>query len=41
VFLNATADGLSTVGMFIFVLLGIGAAFGLAKLIFSMVRGRA
>lgn len=31
---------LSTVGTFIFVLLGIGAAFGLATLIFNMVRGR-
>lgn len=40
VFLNATEDGLSTVGTFIFVLLGIGAAFGLATLVFSMVRGR-
>lgn len=32
---------LNSVGTFIFVLLGIGAAFGLAKLVFSMVRARA
>lgn len=32
---------LNAVGTFIFVLLGIGAAFGLAKLVFSMVRARA
>ena len=31
---------LNSVGTFIFVLLGIGAAFGLAKLVFSMVRTR-
>jgi len=38
-----TADDvitLSSVGTFVFVLLGIGAAFGLATLVFSMVRGR-
>jgi hypothetical protein len=40
VFLNATADGLNSVGTFIFVLLGIGAAFGLASLVFNMVRSR-
>jgi len=33
-------DALNPVGIFIFVLLGIGAAFGLATLVFSMVRGR-
>ena len=40
VFLNETGTNLNTVGTFIFVLLGIGAAFGLATLVFSMVRGR-
>lgn len=39
--LNATLDGLNPFGTFVFVLLGIGAAFGLATLIFSMVRARA
>lgn len=34
-------DALNEVGIFIFVLLGIGAAFGMAKLVFSLVRGRA
>ena len=33
-------DALNPFGVFIFVLLGIGAAFGLATVIFSMVRGR-
>ena len=32
--------GLNVVGTFIFVLLGIGAAFGLAGLVFNMVRRR-
>lgn len=41
VFLNSTQDGLNTVGTFIFVLLGIGSAFGLAGLVFNMVRRRA
>jgi phosphotransferase system glucose/maltose/N-acetylglucosamine-specific IIC component len=41
VFLNSTQDGLNSVGTFIFVLLGIGAAFGLAGLVFNMVRRRA
>jgi len=39
-----TADDVVTLNMFgtfIFVLLGIGAAFGVAKLVFSLVRGRA
>lgn len=40
VFLNEAGTNLNTVGTFIFVLLGIGAAFGLATLVFSMVRGR-
>jgi len=38
-----TADDVVTLnqfGVFIFVLLGIGAAFGVAKLVFSLVRGR-
>jgi hypothetical protein len=39
--LNATSDGLNPFGVFVFVLLGIGAAFGLATLIFNMVRARA
>jgi len=34
-------DALNQVGIFVFVLLGIGAAFGMAKLVFSLVRGRA
>jgi len=34
-------DALNEVGIFVFVLLGIGAAFGMAKLVFSLVRGRA
>lgn len=34
------AGGLSTMGTFIFVLLGIGAAFGLATLVFNLVRRR-
>jgi hypothetical protein len=39
-----TADDVITLnnfGTFIFVLLGVGAAFGVAKLVFSLVRGRA
>ncbi len=40
VFLNSTQTGLNSVGTFIFVLLGIGAAFGLASLVFNMVRSR-
>ena len=32
---------LNEFGVFVFVLLGIGAAFGLASLIFRMVRARA
>ena len=40
VFLNPAGDGLNAVGTFIFVLLGIGAAFGLASLVFNMVRSR-
>jgi len=32
---------LNQFGIFVFVLLGIGAAFGLATLIFNMVRNRA
>jgi len=40
VFLNSTQTGLNSVGTFIFVLLGIGAAFGLASLVFNMVRAR-
>ena len=40
--LNTADDviNLSSVGIFIFVLLGVGAAFGLATLVFNMVRGR-
>lgn len=33
-------DELNSVGTFVFVLLGIGAAFGLATLVFNMVRSR-
>jgi hypothetical protein len=33
-------DELNEFGIFIFVLLGIAAAFGLAKLVFSLVRNR-
>lgn len=33
-------DALNEFGVFIFVLLGIGAAFGLATLVFGLVRGR-
>ena len=33
-------DSLNSVGTFVFVLLGIGAAFGLATLVFNMVRSR-
>ena len=33
-------DELNAFGVFIFVLLGIGAAFGLASLIFNLVRAR-
>jgi len=33
-------DELNAFGVFIFVLLGIAAAFGLAKLVFSLVRNR-
>jgi hypothetical protein len=40
VFLNSAGTGLNSVGTFIFVLLGIGAAFGLASLVFNMVRSR-
>jgi hypothetical protein len=38
--LTSTGD-LNAVGTFIFVLLGISAAFGLASLVFNMVRRRA
>lgn len=38
--LTSTGD-LNSVGTFIFVLLGISAAFGLASLVFNMVRRRA
>jgi len=38
--LDAAGTNLNTFGIFIFVLLGIGAAFGVAKLVFSLVRGR-
>ena len=38
---TGATDALNTVGIFIFVLLGIGAAFGLATLIFNLVRNRA
>ena len=34
-------DSLNEFGIFIFVLLGIGAAFGLSKMLFGLVRGRA
>jgi hypothetical protein len=34
-------DALNPFGVFLFVLLGIGAAFGLATLIFNLVRNRA
>jgi hypothetical protein len=34
-------DALNPFGVFLFVLLGIGAAFGLASLIFNLVRNRA
>jgi hypothetical protein len=34
-------DALNEFGIFLFVLLGIGAAFGLASLIFNLVRNRA
>jgi len=37
---GVATDALNPVGIFIFVLLGIGAAFGLATLVFSLVRGR-
>ena len=33
-------DALNPFGTFIFVLLGIGAAFGLAGMVFGLVRGR-
>ena len=36
-----STGGLNAVGTFIFVLLGISAAFGLASLVFNMVRRRA
>lgn len=40
--LNTADDvvNLSNMGIFIFVLLGIGAAFGLATLVFNLVRHR-
>jgi len=38
--LDAAGTNLNMFGTFIFVLLGIGAAFGVAKLVFSLVRGR-
>jgi hypothetical protein len=34
-------DALNPFGIFLFVLLGIGAAFGLATLVFNLVRNRA
>ncbi len=34
-------DALNEFGIFLFVLLGIGAAFGLATLVFNLVRNRA
>ena len=37
---GVATDALNPVGIFIFVLLGIGAAFGLATLVFNLVRGR-
>ena len=40
VFLTPAGDGLNAVGTFIFVLLGISAAFGLSALVFNMVRSR-
>jgi hypothetical protein len=41
--LNTADDviSLNQFGVFVFVLLGVGAAFGLAKVVFSLVRGRA
>ena len=38
---GVATDALNPVGIFVFVLLGIGAAFGLATLIFNLVRNRA
>lgn len=38
---TGATDALNTVGIFVFVLLGIGAAFGLATLVFNLVRHRA
>jgi len=38
---GAYTDALNEFGIFVFVLLGIGAAFGLATLIFNLVRNRA
>lgn len=38
---GAYTDSLNEFGTFVFVLLGVGAAFGLATLIFRMVRARA
>ena len=35
-----TTGGLNAFGTFVFVLLGIGAAFGLVTVIFNMVRSR-
>jgi hypothetical protein len=40
VFLNDAGTGLNAVGTFVFVLLGISAAFGLSALVFNMVRSR-
>ena len=37
---GVATDALNPVGIFIFVILGIGAAFGLATLVFALVRGR-
>jgi hypothetical protein len=39
--IDSATGGLNPFGTFVFVLLGIGAAFGLATLIFNMVRSRA
>ena len=40
VLLNESGTGLNAFGTFVFVLLGIGAAMGLASLVFNMIRNR-
>ena len=40
IFMDATGEGISDLGVYVLVLAGVGFAFGLSKVVFGMIRNR-